>query len=579
LQLGAPASGMAPLFSDEYLASELWPAARALVSVLERRDWRRRLQQSGRVVDLGSGTGACGLAAVALGASRVLCTDTPAVLPSLEATVRLNTGSPLSPGSSIACAALDWSEPLPPIVGGADVVLASDCLNSVYGAMAPCLAATIAALLSRAPTHASAVALVAQTQRTADGRTEREFLECCEKEGLLHCELAGRWMSPQGPVRCFALRLPRARQRPAVLWRVGSLSAMLAGAALLASLLAPYCGAGGGGAGQARQWAALRPAAAPGAGCIADSPGAASAWPHARLLSQQPRVYLLRGMLSHAEAEQLVALASGRMLASQLGAAETKSGRPNDAAESPAGSGHALLRSGFRNSSSITLSDADAPLLPALRLRWADAALLPAAMAEPTQLARYSPGEAFGLHLDPDSAGAVPRVATLITYLSDGFEGGETVFPRVEVRSSAAGHAPLPHVSKLVAAGGEALLASELRKGLERYCTPASRVLRVAPRKGDALLFFSSRPDLSLDLDAVHGGCPPRGADKWIAQQWFNLDPAQAVGADAARRDEPAARGAERLTQRAARETLEWLRRGWRGGGSPAAGGEGGGQE
>ena len=80
--------------------------------------------------------------------------------------------------------------------------------------MGKCLAATIGELLRRAPAHASAVALVAQTVRTEDGHTEREFLECCDAEGLLHTELRRRrWVSHQGPVRCFALWLPRARVR------------------------------------------------------------------------------------------------------------------------------------------------------------------------------------------------------------------------------------------------------------------------------------------------------------------------------------------------------------------------------
>ena len=30
---------------------------------------------------------------------------------------------------------------------------------------------------------------------------------------------------------------------------------------------------------------------------------------------------------------------------------------------------------------------------------------------------------------------------------------------------------------------------------------------------------------------AAAGGCPPRGGEKWISQQWFNLDEARGGGA------------------------------------------------
>ena len=59
---------------------------------------------------------------------------------------------------------------------------------------------------------------------------------------------------------------------------------------------------------------------------------------------------------------------------------------------------------------------------------------------------------------------------------------------------------------------------------LSKFCDADSTALRIAPRRGDALLFFSAQPDGAPDLDSVHGGCPPSGGDKWIAQQWFNLD-------------------------------------------------------
>ena len=87
LHLSADSStdAAAPIFLEEWLGSELWPAAPALVRVLERPEWRARLQSSASpVVELGAGTGAVGLAASVLGAGAVLVTDLPSVLPTLR---------------------------------------------------------------------------------------------------------------------------------------------------------------------------------------------------------------------------------------------------------------------------------------------------------------------------------------------------------------------------------------------------------------------------------------------------------------------------------------------------------------
>ena len=68
------------------------------------------------------------------------------------------------------------------------------------------------------------------------------------------------------------------------------------------------------------------------------------------------------------------------------------------------------------------------------------------------------------------------------------------------------------------------------------------------------------------DYDAIHAGCPPTGGNKWIAQQWFNLDHL-AHGASAASSCNadrnvpvPAARGGEQVRQRASERALQRLR-------------------
>ena len=197
LVLTSADESFAPLFSDEWLGTELWPAAMVLTAHLERQCEALDLARSS-VVELGAGTGACGLAAALLGSRDVLLTDKASLLPALERNAHANGVCP----ASVRCATLDWhrvataglEDALP---RGADLVLMSDCLNPVYGPdHASGLARTLRAILSRriesraacAPETASAHAsepfgLLAQTRR---GRCEAEatFFAECEQCGV-----------------------------------------------------------------------------------------------------------------------------------------------------------------------------------------------------------------------------------------------------------------------------------------------------------------------------------------------------------------------------------------------------------
>jgi len=169
-------SAMAPIFSDMWLGTELWPAAHALVALLEER--RPMLAAAAQVLELGAGTGACGLAAAALGARRVLLTDKPVLLPVLRANAAANRFT----GCLVECEELTWRTPgdeceeregtslAARLPAGADLVLASDCLNPVYGhAHAAALAATIHSALS--------LRLSAATAPPRSGETEGEPLQ------------------------------------------------------------------------------------------------------------------------------------------------------------------------------------------------------------------------------------------------------------------------------------------------------------------------------------------------------------------------------------------------------------------
>lgn len=126
-------------------------------------------------------------------------------------------------------------------------------------------------------------------------------------------------------------------------------------------------------------------------------------------------------------------------------------------------------------------------VLAVVRERIARAAGLPVPGLEWTQVLHYAVGQSFDWHvdwLDPTTPGHVAdlaargqRIATLLVYLNDDFEGGATAFE----------------------AGG----------------------LRHRGRKGDALLWANTLPDGSIDPRTRHAGLPPTTGEKWVLSQWL----------------------------------------------------------
>jgi len=106
----------------------VWDAALVLADYLFAH---RQVVQGKTVLELGSGTGACGLVAAAVGAVSVCLTDLPYLIPLLEENIRLN--SFLLWTSSVRATALTWGAPLPScmLTAGAcapDVILCADLI-------------------------------------------------------------------------------------------------------------------------------------------------------------------------------------------------------------------------------------------------------------------------------------------------------------------------------------------------------------------------------------------------------------------------------------------------------------------
>jgi prolyl 4-hydroxylase len=121
-----------------------------------------------------------------------------------------------------------------------------------------------------------------------------------------------------------------------------------------------------------------------------------------------------------------------------------------------------------------------------IRDRLSAACGLPVNAMEVPQVLHYTVGQEFKLHEDyllPDGAYRAQdlathgqRAKTLLIYLNDGFEGGETDFPQLPLRFK----------------GG----------------------------KGDALMFTNVLADGSPDRRMRHAGLPPTAGEKWLFSQW-----------------------------------------------------------
>jgi len=109
-------------------------------------------------------------------------------------------------------------------------------------------------------------------------------------------------------------------------------------------------------------------------------------------------------------------------------------------------------------------------------------------LAEALQLVHYDPGQEYTAHHDFGYADfgrkdQPARFATLLLYLNEGMEGGETEFPR--------------------------WVNAETREGL-----------LAKPKVGKAVLFYSQLPDGNMDDWSHHAALPVRIGEKWLMNLW-----------------------------------------------------------
>ncbi|VAI51917.1 unnamed protein product [Triticum turgidum subsp. durum] len=205
------------------------------------------------------------------------------------------------------------------------------------------------------------------------------------------------------------------------------------------------------------------------------------------VISWEPRAFVYHNFLSKEECEYLIGLAKPRMVKSTVVDSET--GKSKD--------------SRVRTSSGMFLQRGRDKVIRAIERRIADYTFIPAEHGEGLQVLHYEVGQKYEPHFDYfldefNTKNGGQRMATILMYLSDVEEGGETIFPDANVNSSS-----LPWYNEL---------SECARKGLA-----------VKPKMGDALLFWSMKPDATLDPLSLHGGCPVIKGNKWSSTKWLHV--------------------------------------------------------
>ena len=165
------------------------------------------------------------------------------------------------------------------------------------------------------------------------------------------------------------------------------------------------------------------------------------------------------------------------------------------------------MASEWRTSQSTFLNSINDEVLSDIDDRVASLTRIPKSHGEYVQVLRYGPGEKYDAHhdyFDPKlyrndantlnliEYGKKNRFATVFWYLTDVTEGGETVFPREGGRRPPGNY-------------------GDCNVGL-----------KVRPRKGKVIIFYSLDARGVMDEYSLHGACRVgEGNVKWAANKWI----------------------------------------------------------
>lgn len=188
--------------------------------------------------------------------------------------------------------------------------------------------------------------------------------------------------------------------------------------------------------------------------------------PAERKLSDRPEVSVFAALFTGTECDFLIAEAQAWL-------------QPSVVIDPRTG---AQMRNPIRTSDGMSFGYVqENPAVNVLNRRIAAATGTEPKQGEPLQVLRYRPGQEYKPHLDALTGEPNQRILTMLVYLNDAYEGGETLF---------------------------------LRTGLS-----------FKGRKGDAILFRNALADGRADELSQHAGLPVSRGEKVIATRWIRERP------------------------------------------------------
>ncbi len=176
---------------------------------------------------------------------------------------------------------------------------------------------------------------------------------------------------------------------------------------------------------------------------------------------EEPLIVVLGNVLSDEECDALISLSKDRIQRSKIG-----SMREED---------------DLRTSSSMFFEEGESDVVTRIEKRISHIMNIPIEHGDGLQILNYKPGQEYKAHFDffssTSKAASNPRISTLVMYLNDVEQGGETFFPELK--------------------------------------------LSISPQKGMAVYFEYFYDDQALNDLTLHGGAPVIVGDKWAATQWM----------------------------------------------------------
>ncbi|XP_062194222.1 probable prolyl 4-hydroxylase 6 [Phragmites australis] len=195
-------------------------------------------------------------------------------------------------------------------------------------------------------------------------------------------------------------------------------------------------------------------------------------------LSWHPRVFLYEGFLSDMECDYLISMARDKMDSSLV----NEGARDN-------------LQNNTNANIKAYLVDSKDTIVSKIEDRISTWSFLPKEYGGSMQILKYRVNKSGYNKDEPQSSSRGDRLVTILMYLSDVKRGGETVFPRSELKGA------------------------QVDQGTPSECSGYA----VHPVKGNAILLFDLKPDGVIDQDGQYEVCSVLEGEEWLAIKHIHL--------------------------------------------------------